>query len=134
MIICYRCNKECVSIEGAPGYGSDAQGHHFCYKCCAVRDIEQMKQTGTFTGYLSFQRGWSVSNWPGSLRFPLMGNGKPKKGRHNWRGVNRYDAWFVGPDGFVWHAINIGDNEIARCKRTQRRWIQQPHGGYKEVR
>lgn len=59
---------------------------------------------------------WHVSNWPGSLQvaIPIP----PRKSRHNF-GLWRLDFWFPF-EGFWWHGYNIGDNQIARCKRTKR--------------
>jgi len=38
-------------------------------------------------------------------------------GRHNWRNVQRTDAWFTTPDGAHWHGINLGDNQILRASK-----------------
>lgn len=63
---------------------------------------------------------WFVTNWPGSLEFKTL-PGVRRNPRGGGFGAQRTDAWFVGPDGYVWHAINRGDNDIARCKRTKGR-------------
>jgi hypothetical protein len=60
-----------------------------------------------------------VGNWPGSLQFKLYP--RVKVGYHNVAG-RRYDVWFPGPDGFVWHGTQFGDmTQICHCKRTKER-------------
>lgn len=103
------------------GYGETVDGRKHCYVCCAADDRKVMAKTGAVTLYLSKHPtlGWRVTNWPGSLKFQTWGV------RHSARGggfgSQRTDAWFRGPDGFVWHAINRGDMDIARCRRTRER-------------
>lgn len=104
---------------GGSGYGLDPQtSAKVCYACCGLRDRESMIKHGDATLYLvrSDNGQWKITNWPASLSFPC---GSPRKGRHNIAG-SRYDAWFAGPDGFIWHAVNYGENsQIARCRRTK---------------
>lgn len=70
---------------------------------------------------------WSVSNWPGSLTFPVY---TIKRGAHNWHNVERIDVWFIF-GARVWHGVNVGDSQILRCKRTRQEWRQRPDGeGY----
>lgn len=57
---------------------------------------------------------WKVSNFDGSLSFRPF---RVKKGSHNW-GVERFDAWFTS-GGYVWHGVNVGDNELLRARRTK---------------
>lgn len=114
---CETCGAECIPQGCTTGYGTDKEGRKHCFKCCATLDRAEMQQTGRFTGYLTFDGdAWSVSNWPGSLRYVCTG---ARKSAHNI-GRIRIDAWFVGPDGHVWHAVNIGDSQIARCRRTRK--------------
>lgn len=95
------------------GYGTDRDGKTHCYACCAETDRKAMIETGRATLYLT---GKELTNWPGSLRFPA---GYVRKGRHNIARV-RYDAWFTGPDGKPWHAVQYGDStQIAHCKRVK---------------
>lgn len=109
------------------GYGTDPEtGKRYCYACCADQDREDMLETGRATLYLSQEnsgvlrleggRGHgTVSNWPGSLKFPAY----IKRGRHNIAGT-RYDVWFKGPDGKTWHGVQYGDNtQICHCRRTK---------------
>lgn len=102
------------------GYGRDDQGNRYCYTCCANRDRETMIQEGKYTLYLTKneQGLWKVSNWPGSLEFKPYYVKEWKASA--WGGyIDAATAYFVGPDGYVWSAINKGDNEIARCRRTR---------------
>lgn len=131
---CYTCGKIIPNGE----YGIDAQDFKHCYECCGKRDLKDMKETGEITLYLSFDFpeymiGWpyskickprkyqivlngKVSNWPGSLSFPVK---MVNIGRHNLAGV-RYDFWFWA-DGEHWHGVRYGDNtQIAHCKRIKR--------------
>lgn len=100
-----------------------------CYACCAKHDREQMISTGRATLYLTDVKHespvktgspfwtWEVTNWPGSLRFKVS---HKRTGSHNIT-RRRYDAWFIGPDGKPWHAVQYGDNtQIAHCKRLAR--------------
>lgn len=106
------------------GYGTDDKGRRSCYACCADQDRAYMIEHGRITLYLvrtareNLHSVSEVTNWPGSLRFlcfPALNVSK----RGGGFGSQRTDAWFRGPDGFVWHAVNRGDNQIARCKRTK---------------
>lgn len=100
------------------GYGTDRDGKRHCYDCCAAKERAEMIATGRAVLYLLDNR--EITDWPGKLRF------KPRyvrKGRHNFARV-RYDAWFAGPDGFVWHGVQYGDmTQIIHCKRTKERAV-----------
>jgi hypothetical protein len=106
------------------GYGTAPDGKTACYECCAVRDREQMVRDGTAVLYLTSHRQIpsgnhtrEVINWPGSLRFAVT---RWRHSRHGGGfGTQRTDAWFIGPDGATWHAINRGDMDVARCKRVK---------------
>jgi hypothetical protein len=100
------------------GYGKDADGNRYCYACCAERDREAMIADGQITLYL-VKRGeeYHITNWPGSLDFiPYYVLKSPRGGGF---GAQRTDAWFTGPDGKRWHAVNRGDMDLARCRRTK---------------
>jgi hypothetical protein len=112
------------------GYGVTADGKKHCYACCAAQDRAAMIRDGVATLYLvtrdvpaSYGSGVSrqhfVTNWPGSLRFRTIG-APVKAPRGGGFGSQRTDAWFRGPDGKVWHAVNRGDMDIARCRRLKR--------------
>jgi hypothetical protein len=130
---CYRCTVDCTPtcIDDAcrgctDGYGIDARGRKLCFACCADDDRFYATRDGRWTGYLTCRpdastgrQRWTVSNWPGSLVFQVESR---REGSHNI-GRTRHDAWYTGPDGYVWHAVNIGDNDIARCRRTARKAV-----------
>lgn len=110
-IDCYKAKP--VQTQGGTGYATAPQGK-VCYECCATRDKAAMRADGKYTLYLS---DGQVTNWPGTLRFPVR---KLRKGRHNLARV-RYDFEFIGPDGKLWTGYQIGDNtQIAHCRRVKR--------------
>ncbi len=98
------------------GYGTDSNGSRSCYACIAVQDRAQMIADGKACLYLSRDAdGYKVGNWPGSLTFRAYG---VKFSRNGGRfGAQRTDAYFIGTDGKEWHAVNRGDNQVARCRR-----------------
>ena len=110
------CGHETTPSDMTPGYGIGKDGRTNCFDCCAKIDEANMIATGRFTGYITRNLS-QVSNWPGSLWFPVR---SWVRSSHNMAHTGRFDFWFVGPDGYEWHGVNIGDNEIARCKRTKR--------------
>jgi hypothetical protein len=95
-----------------------------CYDCCAVRDRLDMLATGRAVLYLVGRvdnvhvTTHVVTNWPGTLEFKCFPRVVRRPGAGGF-GAQRTDAWFIGPDGFIWHAINRGDMQLARCKRTK---------------
>lgn len=113
-------------VGSVTGYALTSEGEKVCYECCAAIEEQSMKDTGKAVLYLLRHERWlkdsrslpsyywEVQNWPGTLRFRC----EIKKGRHNLAG-SRIDAWFRGPDGKMWHGVNIGDNEIIRCRATK---------------
>jgi hypothetical protein len=115
-LMCSLCEKQIPEpAEGAlgVGYAVHPTGEKICYSCCAKVDVKDMVEQGSISLYLA---GKEITNWPGTLRFSVLHS---KKGGHNFSGT-RTDAWFNGPDGHVWHAIQIGNNnQVARCKRTK---------------
>lgn len=133
MLTCARCKKEifCDPQSLATGYGLTTQGDKHCYACCGEIDLEDMRATGRATLYLSKGAdGWRVGNWPGTLTRPVYGDARihgsatvpgPRMSRHNFAGNNgRRDFWFT-VDGDTWHGVNIGDSQIAHCRRVQER-------------
>ena len=121
----FRC-RDCGIAKPVPsgtcgtGYASTGRTKRarlVCYGCCAIQDKKEMRRKGKLTLYLSERNGgqWEVSNWPGTLRFPAY----CKESWHNFAGKDgRRDAWFW-MDGKLWHAVSIGDNQVARCKRLK---------------
>ncbi len=122
---CTVCNQTLpVHAEGGTGYGVDPKTDgKVCYECCGKQDLASMRESGKFTGYLTFEvengiRKPIVTNWPGTLRLPCYGY---SNSRTNWNHI-RNDVWFV-LDGVMWHGVHIGDNnQIVRCKRTKQIW------------
>jgi hypothetical protein len=102
------------------GYGVDKDGKKFCYECCANQDKESMRQYGNIDLYLVINKDqshnkYSVTNWPGSLRIPVM---YYKNGKHNMAG-SRIDVWFVF-ESQTWHGVNYGENsEVCHCKKVK---------------
>jgi len=121
------------------GYGKDHEtGDVICYRCCGVMDRDAMaecKPGDRFTLYLTFELHkpgrrlhpspgrpcWivgkgKVTNWPGSLSFPVR---QIKKGCHNMAGV-RYDTWFKDHTGAWWWGVQYGDwTQIIHCTKLK---------------
>lgn len=119
-MICHDCNETIQPTATSPGYGKMADGAIVCFKCCANRDREYMRANGSICLYLTSDASnapnMRICNWPGTLEFRVLHG---RKGRHNIGRVRR-DVWFLGPDGKPWHGVNIGDNDVLRCKRVQK--------------
>ena len=119
------------------GYGSlfireEADGSKVyetrCYDCCAAYTRERMSSVGKADLYLVRKKSADgkefdiftrhVTDWTGHLEFRCI------ETRHYPRaggfGSQRTDAWFAF-EGYIWHAVNRGDNQMARCKRTKKR-------------
>lgn len=114
---CKRCGlTKPVNHDGGTGYGVNAQGEKICYLCIAELDKQTMIETGSSRTLPLYLSGSKVSNWPGTLEFhPYY----VRHGKHNI-GRTRTDVWFYGPDGHVWHGVQIGDfNQILHAKRTK---------------
>lgn len=120
--LCFRCSvcglsKPVPSGGVGTGYGRNRRGSLVCYACCGEQDRRAMLRTGKAVLYVTKEPSGhsSVSNWPGTLRFHAYA----RESRHNWSNVQRTDAWFVGPDGRQWYGVNLGDNQILRCRRIK---------------
>lgn len=95
-----------------------------CYPCCGKHDEKEMRETGRAVLYLSDVAGADprgscrdrlrVSNWPGSLSLPVLA---VRASRNNF-GAQRTDVWFRH-EGREWHGVNVGDNQILRCRRLK---------------
>ena len=104
----------------ARGYGRTHDGWYVCYECIAIRDAEEMRRSGCshrLPLYLVREGAtFAVTNWPNTLRFDEV---TVRHGDHNIAG-KRIDAWFAGPDGHIWHGVNIGNNtQVLHAKRTK---------------
>lgn len=128
---CGQCGAPfCASGLGA-GYGIRASDHmRICYACCGDNDRRDMIETGRAVLYLTSTRKaerpagslirhvvYEVTNWPGSLRFKVQ-PGAVRSFRHPFA-RNAKIAYFTGPDGATWSAKNIGDSDIAHCRRIK---------------
>lgn len=122
---CARCGNEFrprhFYDNGNPmdtGYGTNPEDNRrYCFECCGLLDLEHMRKDGKYDLYLSQNApkgAWVITNWPGTLRIQPAW---VSYGHHNIAG-SRLDAWFI-LDGYVWHGVNIGDNQVLRCKRTK---------------
>jgi len=108
---------------GGTGYVVKRNGHKVCYQCCAVADKQRMEKAGSATLYLVTDTRPQVMNWPGTLRFNVI-NGT--SGRHNIAG-RRFDVWFHGPDGYVWHGTQYGEStQLCHCRRTKETCYPNP--------
>ncbi len=117
---CADCGEHKVHVNpngyGGVGYATvleDGIEKKVCYDCVAERDRAEMKDRGRILLYLTKnQDGWTVSNWPGTLKFRAR---EHRTGRHNMAGI-REDVWFIGPDGREWWGVNYGHNtQLCHC-------------------
>jgi hypothetical protein len=86
-----------------------------CFACCGQTDCLRMIETGKAVLCLSKEAdGWKITNWPGTLTI------KPSHVRKMNHPFTRqaYIAYFRF-NGADWSAKNIGDNQIARCRRLK---------------
>lgn len=121
--ICHESKQE--TSNGGTGYATNKAGSKICYACCAGVDIQEMKDEGKIILYLTKgpenkHAEYSVTNWPGTLRFPVI---LISSSWQNFAGMaGRNDFWFKVPlDPYIWHGYQIGDNDIAHCRRTKKK-------------
>ena len=121
-VFCATCGAECVPEGCTTGYGQDRDGRAHCFACCAERERESMIATGKAVLYLTVESAatggpaWKIKDWPGRLAFSCNAM---RDGKHNIART-RKDAWFHGPDGFLWHGVQYGENtQIIHCRRTR---------------
>lgn len=136
---CYKCHASFPVIPpnftGPSGYGVVQQKNrrrYVCYDCCSKTDMAYMRKHGKNTLYFSYSSpcnnpqfthsgtnmtasDYLVSNWPGGINIRPT---RVRRGKHNIA-RERWDVWFTF-EGTEWHGVNIGDNQILRCKRIQR--------------
>jgi hypothetical protein len=133
--VCRYCQKvKPVLTNGGIGYGllNDIFKSMICYDCGGLLDKREMLMSGhskKLPLYLSKkvlstddcsykQYQYTISNWTGSLSFPVNIIWKRK---HNWWFVGKVTfVRFIGPDGKVWSGKQMGGfNTIVHCKRTK---------------
>ena len=81
-------------------------------------ELQSMKETGRALLYLfRDEEGFlTVGQWA-SKEFQRTPVWRAKHSKNNW-GTPRIDVWF-NADGSTWHGVNLGDNDIVRCKRNK---------------
>lgn len=98
---------------GGTGYATLPDGRKICYDCAAQNEITFMCDRGRIALYDCDN---NVQNWTGRLKYLVL---RARTGRHNW-GIRRYDKWFRGPDGAIWHGVRYGDDtQLIHCRRTK---------------
>lgn len=117
-IRCTDCGADLHEGNRGTGYGTDAGGAPcvLCYACCGEREAARMGETGRAVLYLvKDAKGFhAVTDWPGTLRFPATA----ERMRHPFA-REAYCGRFTGPDGKQWSYKNIGDSQIAHCRRLK---------------
>jgi hypothetical protein len=127
---CHDCQQHIVHDKDdcTTGYAIlcdkiDGGKRKICFACCAKRDKKEMIESGhskRLPLYLGKGKdeNWEVSNWPGTLRFPVKARWT---GNHNWYHVGKIEyVRFIGPDKKVWSGKCVGDwTQIVHCKRTK---------------
>lgn len=118
---CKNCGCTITTSEGdvGTGYALSEAGDITCYKCCAESEKQYMIENGRIDLYAVVGDNYAVevTNWPGTLRFPVK---YLKIGKHNIAKVRR-DVWFDF-DGYVWHGVQYGNSsEVCHCRKTKRR-------------
>lgn len=116
----FRCAR-CAGVFGKPegvgtGYGYGADEALTCYRCIGEMDARALadaKPGERFTHYLTRDKDghYIIKNWPGTFKVSPY---RVSLGHHNI-GRTRTDAWFSYA-GKAFHAVNIGDNQIARIR------------------
>jgi len=118
--VCACCGRVRLAPQGTGGTGYGWRDDALlCYLCCSAHERADMVRTGTTCLYLvrDASGAWSVTDWPGTLRFPC-----PAPRRSDVGGcvsAERRDTWFRGPDGFRWHFVSRGDMDVGRARRTK---------------
>ncbi len=79
----------------------------------ARRELDAMNATGMAILYL-MESEKTVGSWDGSHKWQCH----IQHGSHNIART-RIDVWFTTTDGSRWHGVNLGDNDIVRCKRLK---------------
>lgn len=130
-------------------YGLDSTGLYHCYRCCAQRDLDDMRATGKAMLYLTLvdatpqhtrttylgstqRKAAKLTNWPGSLtldnvciQYTRYGHYTPNAGY-----MPRSDVWFTF-DGAWWHGVSYGNyTQLTHCRRTKQPAPDNTKGGY----
>lgn len=117
--VCFDCGQtKPRQTDGGTGYATftDVMAQvPVCYACCALRDAEYMKRNARITLYFMYKDKGMVTNWPGTLQF----NARNVRRFNHPFAREAYLGEFTGPDGKLWRFKNIGDSEIAHCRRAK---------------
>jgi len=96
------------------------KGHYKCDGWEARNDEVKMQKFGHSKHlplYLNKNKNsWEVSNWQGTLQFPVSSY---REGKHNIAG-RRVDIWFKDRIGNLWLGVNYGNwTQVVHCKRLK---------------
>ncbi len=125
MFTCTVCNedKETPKGYGEAGYGVDKDGNKVCYACCGEQDKKYMEENNKTIQYLRWEdrKPTEIGDWPGTMGFKIR---YAFRGNHNW-GITRWDVYFKDHVGAWWWGVNLGDNDVVRCKKLKvaPRWL-----------
>jgi len=115
---CATCGRpfSLFASEMTTGYG-EIDSVRYCFPCCGDQDREAMQRDGHATLYLTDSPvGATVTNWPGTLKFPARVTGRS---RNNF-GAKRTDFRFTGPDGREWCGRQVGEwSQLANVRRMK---------------
>ena len=105
---------DCGHFVTGGQFGKDKDGRTHYYDCCSKQVRQEMKDTGRICLYLDESvEPALVSNWLGTLRFPVR---NMRKGRHNIARV-RYDFNFRANEE-EWYGTVYGNwTQVAHCRR-----------------
>jgi hypothetical protein len=115
---CRTCGKVDVTVKPGSCFGNYAiyrNGRKHCIDCAHKSELKAAIKTGQFTAYLVEDTTTSgrIVSFPG-LEFAKVHG--IRRSWHNMAGRNgRRDVWFRMA-GRTWHGVNIGDNQVVRCK------------------
>lgn len=100
-----------IQIDGRDVTDTEVRAHNAILE---KAEVEAAKKHGQAVFYMrSIGNHTYVSTWAGGQSW----SARCRDGRHNMAGKRR-DFWFT-IDGENWHGVNIGDNDIVRCKRVK---------------
>ena len=117
------CKEKKVHVSpndcGGVGYAvvsEDGAEKMVCYGCCGKRDCVEMEAKGRIVLYLTKKSdSWFVSNWPGTLQFPVR---EHRTGNHNIADT-RETVWFTDSDGREWYGVCYGYNtQLCECSNV----------------
>ena len=118
-VTCSVCGLDVKTAAGDlfARHGKTAGGDSVCLECMTRVEGEwlaNMPEGARFCLYLSDRRGRpaEVTNWLGTVRYPVASY---RYGQHNMA-RSRWDVWFTLPSGRRVWGVNIGDNQILRCR------------------